>query len=117
MSWCRPESTENMEHPADSQKASVRESSHIAEERTRTSGTAEQHTSEQQGASSVPTMEEPAAAFGSMGFMLVGGRGTDHAVADAPTPKATAEEGLEVEEIARQGEEPVAPQCIRVAWR
>jgi hypothetical protein len=51
-----------------------------------------------------------------MGIVVVDRSGTGSPATEAPAVKATAvEEEAEMEEIVRQEEENVAPQCVRVA--
>jgi hypothetical protein len=112
-----PESTEDVEHPTGSQPPLVGESSRAVEERAGSSGTANQHTIEQQHEETTPTAEDPSAASGGiMGVVVVDRSGTGSPATEAPAVKATAvEEEAEIEEIVRLEEENVAPQCVRVA--
>lgn len=103
---------ENVEDPTDGQRPEVGESSRVGEEHAEASNATKQCADEQAGIeqrTAEPTREEPATASGSMGFVLVSAGSADHATADAPAPKATASDELEVEEVTWQGAELVAP--------
>jgi hypothetical protein len=71
-----------VEHPTGSQSPLVGESSRTAEERARSSGATNQHTTEQQHEEPTPTVEAPSAASGGiMGVVVVDKSGT---VAEPP---------------------------------
>jgi cytoskeletal protein RodZ len=114
---CRPESTEDVEHPADHQPTSAGESSHAAEERVEPSRTADQRSPEQQREEPTPTAEEPSvASSGTIGIVVVKESGTGNPASEAPASEAApAEEKAEIEEIVHPEEEKLAPQCVRVA--
>jgi hypothetical protein len=58
-----------MEHPTGSEPPTIGESSRAIEERARSSGVANQHTTEQQHKETAPAFEEPSAALGGvMGY-------------------------------------------------
>jgi hypothetical protein len=80
-----------VEQPSVTQPPSVRESSHAVEERAGSSGTANQHTTEQQREEPAPTIEEPNATSGViMGIVVVEKSYTENPASEAPAVKTAA---------------------------
>jgi hypothetical protein len=117
LGWCRPKSTEDVEHPVGNQPPSTEESSRTAKERAEPSGIADQSNPSQQRAEPTPVAEEPSAALGgTMGVVVVEESGVENPATGAPAAEGAAtEEEADVEEIIHPEEERVAPQCVRVA--
>jgi hypothetical protein len=117
LGWCRPESTEDVEHSVGNQLTSAGESSRTIEEHARPSGTTDQSNPMQQRAELMPTAEEPSAASGgTMGVVVVEESGAGNPATKALAAEgAVTEEEAEIEEIICPKEEKVAPQCVRVA--
>jgi hypothetical protein len=114
--WCRPESTENVEHAASDQEPVAIESNRAAEH-AKHAGSTKQHSIDQHTKGSVPNANMPdVASGGTMGVVLSVGTDNDDPTAERDVLEVVAiEEEPKIEEIIWAPKETMQLQCIRVA--